>query len=596
MATLRKDVPQNDTWNLEAAYPSMEALNNDIAVVKNATMLIGAYKGALSTPEKILECLNTVFSVHRILEKIGVFVENRSNEDTGNDANNKKKADVDELGTAFGAAVAFVDPELAALPEEFLQSLISDPNFRNYDFLLKKLLAEKAHLLSAKEEELLASYSEIFSASCNISGKIRDADMKFPKVPTPSAPDGQTELSNSTFSRLRQNRDREVRREATKRFFGTYHGFRTTFAETLRMHMKQNVISARHRKFSSIYDYFLHSRGLKGQVCDSLFAAAEAHLPLLHRYCEVRRKKMGLETLHWHDLYVPIVQSVKNNFSYDEAVRIISEALAPLGSDYVKTLTLGLTTLRWVDKYPNQGKRSGAYSAGTYDAPPYMLTNYEGLLNDVFTLAHEGGHSMHSYLSKEAQPYSKYRYEIFLAEIASITNEILVAEHMVKGAEPKVKAFIINQQLEDVRTTFFRQVMFAQFEAMLYEMLWEGDNFSADNLETKYYDLNQRFYGPNVAVNPEVKSEWAYIPHFYYNFYVFQYATGIACALHFADQILEARPGAVENYSNLLKAGGSDYPAVLLARAGLDISKPDYLNALMQRFERLLNEFEQIDF
>jgi len=592
MPKTRKDISLSDTWDLEDLYPNPEALEGDIKSIKAALPVIRLYKGKLNTPENVLECMNLMSSVTRMMQKIGNFVENRANEDLGNDENNKRKAELEELAAASSSICAFIDPELAAKSNSFLRPLKNNPDFVDFDFYFTKLMALKKHLLSAESEELLAGFSEVLSSPYKVCGKVRDADMKFPEV---KAGRKKVPLTNSSFTRLRQSQNREVRRETTEKFFGTYHGFRNTFSEALRLHIRNNVIDARLRKYSSILDSFLLPRGLTEGVCDTLFATTEKHLHLLHRYCEVRRQKMGLEKLCWHDLYVPLVNSVNNSFTYDEAVSIILKALAPLGKEYVRTIGAGLTTERWVDRYENEGKRSGAYSSGIFDGKPYILMNFEGTLNDVSTLAHEGGHSMHSLLARSAQPFPKYRYMIFLAEIASTLNEIILGEHLLKDADRKLRAFIVNGQLESIRTTFFRQTMFARFETWLYRRLWDGNSFSAGDMEEEYFRLNQLYYGPDVELNPAIKSEWAFIPHFYFNFYVFQYATGIACASYFADRVLSGEPEELENYLNLLRAGGSDYPIVLLKNAGLDIGKPDYLEALMKRFEKLLDEFEEMD-
>ncbi|MBU1179471.1 oligoendopeptidase F [Patescibacteria group bacterium] len=587
----RKDVPACDRWDIESLYADDEAWNADYEKVLQLCETLQGYKGELDNPETILECLKLHSSIEQTFERLFNFAIRKEDEDTADGVSGKRAGKARELLSKLNTAAAFIGPELSEQPDEFLRQLSLEPDFADYSFSLNKLLRGKNHLLPTEQEELLAKFSETLGIPQLIAEKLRDADMKFPTIVV----DGKkVEVSNSNFGVLRQHTNRSVRRLAVEKFFGTYKNFRTTLASALTAHVRCNVTEARARKYQSIMDIFLHSKGLDSSVYKTLFQVANEHLPLLHRYCDIRRRKLGLQQLAWHDLYVPIVDSAKNTFGYNEAVALTLSAVEPLGKEYVEILRKGLTNERWVDRIPNKGKRGGAYSVPNYGGKQFILMNYKDRLEDVSTLVHEAGHSMHSYLAIQSQPFPTYDYEIFVAEIASTLNEILLSEYMLRGADDTLRAFIINDQLEGVRTTFFRQVMFAEFEAMLYERMWNGEQLSADDLEEAYFAINQRYYGPDIMVNDVIRHEWSLIPHFYYNFYVYQYATGLSCAAFFSEQILSGKPGALESYMGLLHAGGSDYPAVLLKNAGLDVSKPDYLLALMKKFKEWLDAFDAL--
>jgi len=591
MTVERKNMPICDCWDIESLYTNNKTWNEDYEKVMHLSEELLKYKGALNNSETILECLRLHSSIEQIFERLYDFAMRKEDEDTANGISIKRAGKIYELLSKLATAKAFIDPELSNQSDEFLAQLSLEPDFTDYVLYLKKLSRGKKHLLLTEQEELLASLSETLGVPKLIAEKLRDADMQFPKILV----DGKrVEVSNSNFGVLREHPDRKVRKATTEKYFGTYKNFRTTLATTLIAHIKYNVTEARARKHQFIMDYFLHNKGMGSTVYKTLFQVANEHLHLLHRYSDIRRRKLGLKKLFWHDLYVPILSSIDYKFEYDKAVEIVLAAIEPLGKEYVATLRQGLTTERWVDRIPNKGKRSGAYSAGTYNGKPFILMSYRDRLEDVSTLAHEAGHSMHSYLAMNAQPFPRYDYTIFIAEIASTLNENLLSEYLLRDANDTLRSYIINNQLESVRTTFFRQVMFAEFEAMLYERTWNGEQLSADDLEEAYFKLNQRYYGPDTMINEVIRHEWSFIPHFFYNFYVYQYATGLSCATFFSEKILSGEPNALEAYMKLLRAGGSDYPAILLKNAGLDVSKSDYLLALMKKFEEWLDAFDAL--
>lgn len=593
MALSRKDVKKEDTWDMESVYPTVEAWEKDFEALKGMPEKLQTFKGKLGDKEKLVEYLELSKEIDLIFDKLYIYANCRADEDTGNSQNTERMGRFMQLFSAISSAGAFFSPELSQQTTEYLENLLNDPKLTDYDNTFKDIIRVKPHLLPAEQEELLSKFSEILSAPSNISEKLRDSDMKFPSVQVEK--DGEKkdeELTGATFVFLRQHPDRNVRSQTAKQYFETYKQFRETLATTLNTHVRNAVIDAKLRGYKGMMEYFLFENNIPEVVPQNLFEVVGSHIHLLHRYGEVRRVALGIKELHWHDLYVPMVKDVENSFSYEEAVRLTLEAAGPFGTEYMKMLRAGLMDERWVDKYPNQNKRNGAYHNGCYNTLPFVMMNYIGSIDSVSTLAHELGHAMHSQLAKQAQPITKYGYSIFTAEIASITNETFLAELLLKDADPKTKAFIINNQLEAIRTTFFRQTMFAEFEALMYECVWNGGVLTADFLEEKYLELNRKYYGPNLVLNDEVCAEWSMVPHFYYNFYVYQYATGLACAFYFATQVRDGGQEEVDNFLNVLRQGGSDYPTVILKNAGLDVTKKDYLLSIMREFERLLDEFE----
>ncbi len=586
----RDEVSIDDQWDLESVYPNIERWELSFRNVTDSLPGIKVYTGKLNTKAQILDCLDLFFAVDRTLGKLCEFAEHKGNEDLANRENRERVGRARDLNTAFSSATAFIEPELASLEITFLKELLEDRQFEDYDFYLQKVIRNKEHLLSLAEEELLAQFEEIREAPHEIFGKLSDNDLIFPDVEKEGKPIGVT---CGSYQVLIEDPDRNVRKGVTGSILSTYKQFRTTFAESLYAHIKQNVVMARVRNHSSALGMFLHANNIPASVYKTLFSVARESLGLLDRYCKIRRKKLKLDDLHGYDLYVPLIKNIKNRFSYDEAVDMVVESVAPLGSNYVQKLKAGLTHERWVDRYENKGKHSGAYSGGAYDTRPFILMNYNGTLDSVSTLTHEGGHSMHKYLAIKAQPSPKHRFVIFTAEVASILNQFLLNHYLLQNAGKEMRAFVINQELEDIRTIFFRQVMFAEFEAGLYEHVWNGGVLTPDFMEELHYNLNREYY-KSVVIDDLIRSEWSRVPHFYYDFYVYQYATSLACSYYFSSQILNGGKKELDNYLNLLRAGGSDYPINLLKKAGLDVTNPKYLISLMKRFETLLDEFEKI--
>ncbi len=593
MGMNREEVKKSDTWDLESLYSDEASWEADLAKLQAMTLDLEKFKGKLGDRNELLACFRLFVTFSVLNQNVSLFASRRHDEDQSNTENSVRSGKLTNAHTEMGVKLSFVTPELASYPDEYLKGLLDDEEFADFSEDIKGILRNKEHFLSEVEEELLSKISEVFGVSSEVMEKLTNIDITH----DPILCDGEEkELTDGNYTAFLVNPDRNVRGLAMRSMMGSYRGHRETLTATLAAHVKQNVLMAKTRNYGHVIDKFLHGKAIPADVYKTLFDVTGKHAHLLHRYCEVRRKAMGLEELHWYDLYPPIVGSEQRTYTYEEAVEIIRAAVAPLGSDYVETLMRGLTDERWVDRYENEGKQTGAYSGGGYGTLPFILMNFNGTLESVYTLAHEGGHSMHTLLASAAQPYDKYRYVTFIAEIASTLNEQLVSEYLLNSGDidDATRAFILNKKLESIRSTFFRQTMFAEFEAMLYNEVWNGTVLTPDFMEERYHELNRKYYGPDVIIDDEIRAEWSRIPHFYYNFYVYQYATGISCALHFANQVTNGGDQERENFLNVLRAGGSDDAVAILKGAGLDVTAPDYLLAIMSDFERTLDEFEAL--
>lgn len=591
MAINRSQVAKKDTWDLEIMFATPDEWEKKLQKVEARVGEITRYKGMLRERINLLNCLNKCDEINQACQTLDCYACYKSDGDLGNGPNYERAGKIRNFLSDFGAAVAFMKPELSRCDEEYLESLLSDPVFSNHHMYIKQVIWTKKHLLSEKEESLLAIIDNSFGAPNRIYSKATDVDMAF----KPIFCDGEKrELTNTNYHIFFEHPDRKVRIRAINSMFGSYAAQRNVFTEVLGAHVKAQVDLAKARNYDHVLDSFLYANKIPSLVFQTLFSFVNKNIHLLHRYCEVRKKAMGLRKLHWYDLYVPIIGGVDSEYTYDDGIDIIGKALQPLGTQYVDILLTGLTTGRWVDRYENKGKASGAYSGGSYDTVPYILLNFTGKLDDIYVMIHEAGHSMHTELARKAQPYSVYEYDIFLAEIASTMNENLLSEFLLKNAGMDMRAYILNKKLECIRTTFFRQTMFAEFEAMLYDSVWNGKTLTPDFIEKEYYALNKRYYGYGVVVDDLVRYEWSIVPHFFYNFYIYQYATGIASATYFTKRVLKGTEAERENYLNLLRAGGSDYSISILQKAGLDVTNQEYLQAIMDEFDKTLNEFEEL--
>jgi len=591
----RQDVDVTETWNLESIYASNEAWEEEFESVKAMLPLLVEYKGRLGqSAETLYEGLQLRDEVSRRLYKLYTYAHMRYDENTADSFYQAMNDRARTLASQIGATLAFMTPELLAVPEATIETYLNEnSDLAMYRHAFDELNQEREHVLTEAEEAILAKAGEVLGQSGTTFGMLNNADLTFPKI---KGEDGEeTELTHGRFITFLESSDRSVREAAFKAMYGTYAKYTNTLASTLAGSVKKDNFYADVRKFPSARAAALHGNAIPESVYDGLVEAVHEHLPLLHRYVALRKRVLGLDELHMYDMYTPLVSEVEMKVSYEEAKQLMVEGLAPLGAEYKHILEEGLSE-RWVDVRETRGKRSGAYSSGAYDTQPFILMNWQDNINNLFTLAHEFGHSVHSYYTRKSQPYPYGDYSIFVAEVASTTNEALLNDYLLKKVtDRKEKLYLLNNQLETFRGTLFRQTMFAEFEHAIHDAARLGQSLTPEFLTSTYYALNQKYFGEEIVLDEEIGLEWARIPHFYYNYYVYQYATGISAAAALTDQILEEGQPAVERYiNNFLKAGSSDYPIEVLKAAGVDMTTKAPVEAALRQFERVLDEFEAL--
>ena len=590
----RSEIPAESRWKLEDIYPTDEAWQADFDRLKPLSQKIASYQGQLDQSAAILfECLNLRDELGLTSGKVFAYARMRRDENTANSHYQALTSRTESLLAEVGAATAFIEPDILAMPTEKLAAFRQEESkLAPYAFYFENLLRQKKHVLSPAEEALLSKMSEVGHSPENIFTMLARADMKFPEIKDDQ---GQiTQLSEGRYRTFIMSPNRNVRQEAFQKLFATYAQYRNTFAATLGGTVKKNIFYASSRKYDSAIAAALESDNVPVSVYNRLVDTVNENLAPLHRYVALKKKVLKLDEMHMYDLYTPLVPDAHIKMNYEEARTLVQQGLHPLGEEYGKVLDQALSS-RWVDIYENQGKQSGAYSWGVYGVRPFVLLNFNHRLEDAMTLAHELGHSLHSYYSNSTQPYATHDYTIFSAEVASTTNETLLLDHLMKTmTDPKKKMYLLNEYLESVRTTVFRQAMFAEFERDLYARAEKGEAITADMLDAMWHDLNVKYYGPQMVVDKELNAEWSRIPHFYYNFYVYQYVTGFSAANALASQILNEGEPARARYVNFLKSGGSDYSIELLKKAGVDMSSPEPVRITIQRFEQRLGELEKL--
>jgi oligoendopeptidase F len=497
------------------------------------------------------------------------------------------------LWVKVDSAKAFVVPEILSIPDETIHRFLSEhEQLKVYQFAIQELLRQKRHVLSAEQEMLLAMAGEIAHAPQQIFTMFNNADMKFPTIKDEDGND--VELTHGRYIQLLESRNRDVRKSAFQAMYDTYGKHKNTLAAMYGASVKKDLFYAQARRYNSALEAALDEDNVPVAVYDNLIAAVHESLPALHKYLELRKRVLNLDELHMYDLYTPIVSEVNVRMDYDQAVETVQDAIAPLGEEYQRIANDGMKS-GWVDVFETRGKTSGAYSWGAYGVHPYILLNYQGRLDDVFTLAHELGHAMHTYYSNQTQPHVYAGYSIFVAEVASTCNEALLTHHLLKTTEdPKMRAYLLNHHLETIRGTLFRQTMFAEFEKLAHAHAEQGESLTPDWLCETYYELNQKFFGAVCTVDRDIAMEWSRIPHFYTPFYVYKYATGISAATALAQKILQEGESAVQKYIDFLKSGSSDYPINLLRKAGVDMESPEPVRATLALFSNMVDELADL--
>lgn len=593
MVLQRNEINEKDTWDLSTIFETDQKWEEELALLTEDTKEAASLEGhLLDSAESLLNITERYLDLSRRLEKLYVYAHMKNDQDTRVAKYQEYYAKAMALYSQLDQVFSFYEPEFMAITEEQYQDFLAEePKLQPYKHFFDKLLQNKEHVLSQREEELLAGAGEIFGAASETFAILDNADIVFPFVQDEDG--NEVQLSHGVYMRLVESKNREVRRGAYEALYSTYEQYQHTYAKTLQTNVKVQNYRAKVRNYKSAREAALAANFVPESVYDNLVSAVRKHLPLLHRYLSLRSKILGIPDLKMYDVYTPL-SSVEYSSTYEEALKKAEEALAVLGEDYLSRVKRAFSE-RWIDVYENQGKRSGAYSGGSYDTNAFMLLNWQDNLDNLFTLVHETGHSMHSSYTRETQPYVYGDYSIFLAEIASTTNENILTEKLLQEVQDDATRFaILNNFLDGFRGTVFRQTQFAEFEHAIHQADQNGEVLTSEFLNNLYADLNQEYYGLSKEDNPQIQYEWARIPHFYYNYYVYQYSTGFAAASALAEKIVHGSQDDRNRYIDYLKAGKSDYPLNIMRKAGVDMEKEDYLNDAFAVFERRLDEFEAL--
>ncbi len=574
-------------WKVEDIYPSDKAWEEEFESLVEVDFF-SSFKGRLADKKTLVEFFREDERVSRKLEKLSVYAMMNHDKDTRNSVYDRMTSKVSSLCADVSAQASFVLPELTALDEEKLKEFILDEDLSEHAYFFKGILRKKQHVLSENEEKLLAMSTEVNSSFREIFIKIDNADLP---LSTFTYKGEKYQLTHGVYSVLLHGEDRGLRKKAYTEYYKAYKSLINSISSTYYGSVKKDVFYAKARKYNSALEMALSSEDVPKEVYDNLISSVNKALPLLHRYVREKKKILGLKTMRMYDMYCPVVEDAEIKLSYDEAYKLVVEGLSVLGEEYVELLNRAYNE-RWIDVYETQGKRSGAYSVAVYDTHPYVLLNYQKTTHDVFTIAHEMGHSIHSYFSNKAQPYATADYKIFVAEVASTVNEVLLIKYLLKNTEDrKLKKYLLSYLLEMIRTTLFRQTQFAEFESYSHASVEKGEPLTKDGMSEEYLRLNEKYYGRAVKSDDEIKYEWARIPHFYRPFYVYKYATGIISALSIAERILTEGEKAIKDYFKFLSSGGADAPNELLKIAGVDLTKKSTFTRAFKVFEDALIEF-----
>jgi oligoendopeptidase F len=590
---VRSEVRLEDTWDLTPLYASPEAWEADFQLLLERFPKVVEFRGHVAeSAATLLEVLEFEKGIDQLVEKLGQYASLRTTEDSANNESLSREGKLESLLVRVGEAFSFVAPELQAASDEVFEGFLKHPALSEWIVPLKKLRRLKPHTLTASEERLLALGSAATRGHGETFSQLTNIDMKFGTVRDGTGQ--ERELTQSSFSSFLQQRDPGVRREAFHKFYAEIKDHQYTIASAYANSVRADVFYARARNYPSAIEAALFRDDVPVSVYDNLISTVREHLPPLYRYFDLRKRVLGLPEIHHYDTYVPMVGDVQIDVPWDGAVDQVLSSLTPLGEEYLVTLAYGLRGGRWCDRYENKGKRSGAFSSGTFSSPPYIMMNYKpDVFSDVYTLAHEAGHSMHTWYATRAQNFQTYHYPIFLAEVASTFNEILLTEHLLKNTDDRrMKAYIINRQIDDLRGTLYRQTMFAEFEKAAHAAEEAGEALTLDTFKSIYRGLLDVYFGPNFAIDKELELECLRIPHFYGAFYVYKYATGISAAAALAEQVLAG--GDVNRYLSFLRSGGSKFPIETLAEAGVDMSSPAPVAAALALFERRVGELEEL--
>ncbi|MCM1192752.1 MAG: oligoendopeptidase F [Butyrivibrio sp.] len=590
----REQAATADTWNLELMYANREAWEADLVLAQEMGKKLAAREGHIcDSAEDLLDTLRQDTDLGRKMGHLGVYVSCLSDQDTSNDTHQEMEQRFSGISAGIYSSISFITPEILELDAPRLEEYYRQcPELEEYRIMLENILRLKPHILPKEMEKLLADASEICDNPDRTYSIFSNADLKFPEVEDENGE--MVQITHGRFILLEESADRRVRRETFEKLYGVYKQYSRTLASIYSGQVKQLIFRARARHYDSTLEAAVNGVNVPSQVYHNLVETVNKNLDKMHRYVRLRKRLLGVDELHMYDIYTPIIAGVSKNIPFEEAKETVLKALAPLGEDYLKTVREGFEN-RWIDVYENEGKRSGAYSTGSYDSNPYILLNYTGNLDNVFTLIHEMGHSMHTWHSNHAQPPMYARYRIFVAEVASTCNEILLMEYLLSHTtDKKERAYLLNHYLGSFKGTVYRQTMFAEYEMITNRMAEGGQSLTAEALTKVYYDLNCKYYGPDMVSDPEIGVEWARIPHFYYNFYVYQYATSFSAAVAIARSILKEGAPAVERYKKFLSGGCSMPPVELLKIAGVDLTTAQPIQDALDVFGQVIAELEEL--
>ena len=587
----RSEVAVRYQWKTEDVFESDEAWEAAFAALETLPD-VAQFRGKLNTAENVAAYFALTDDYEIRLMRVYLYAFLKHDQDIRVTKYNAYSAKVMTLMTRYSAETSFAVPELTSLPEETLRAFAADERLKDYDYSLSRLIARKKYVLSAKEELILAQTAEPMSVAGDVFDMLDDAELNLPCMMYQGK---RTKLTHGLYSVIMSGGDRADRARAFKKYNSAYGKIINTLATTYYGNVKKDIFYKNVRGYASCLEMALSEEDVTRDVYENLIAAVDEYSPVMHRYMEVRKKSLGLDEMHMYDLYIPLVENAELKLSFEEAFEVVLKGLSPLGEQYNALLRRGRDE-RWIDVCETEGKRGGAYSIGVYGNHPYVLLNYQPTTNNVFTIAHEMGHALHSYFSNGTQPYAKADYKIFVAEVASTVNEVLLLKYLLHTTEDKkLKKYLLNYFMDMIRTTLFRQTQFACFEQEAHAMAERGEPLNKDNLSELYYSLNKKYYGEALTHDREIAIEWARIPHFYRSFYVYKYATGITAAIAIAGRILSEGQPAVERYFNFLKGGCSADPVSLLKGAGADLTDKETFAAAMKEFESALAEFEQLD-
>ena len=587
----RNDIEEKYTWNLEKIYGSLEEFEKDFEKVKEFSKKILEYKGKLNDSNTVLNLFKDLEFVFRTIMKLMNYAHMKKDQDGSVTMYQGIQTRIEQFYYQFSAESSFIDTELISKDENFLNSLVNDEKLKEFKFKIQGLIRSKEHILSEEAEMILSMFGSSMDAPYNIAGIFKNVDLKFPKIINED--NKEVQLNEGNYGVFLSSKDRSVRKDAYEKLFSSYKDYKNTLATCLSTSITNDVLYSRAKKFNSSLESNLFGNNINKSVYTNAIEVMHDNFDKINRYIDLKKNMLRVDKLMSYDLYVPLFENLDNDISYEKALEISFNALKPLGDEYLNIFKEAVDN-RWIDVYTNKGKRSGAYSSGSYDTDPYILLNYSNSFNDVSTLVHEMGHSIHSYYSKNNQSFFNYRYPIFLAEIASTCNEHLLNKYMQDISKGNEKLYFVNKEIENIRTTVFRQMLFAEFELITHEMVENGKPLTSDDFCSIWKDLNEKYYGKSLVLDDYIIFEWSRIPHFYSAFYVYQYATGYAASFAFSQNILNEGNSAVRNYiDNFLKMGGSNYPIEILKNASVDMTTKTPMQNVMNRFSELLDILEK---